>query len=190
MTDDSTAPEGPGAADPSPVDGAQVQRLYQELRSIARRERRRIPSATLNTTALVHEAWLRIRPDDRDFNSQAHFLGTAALAMRQLVVDYARARSAQKRGGDVEHVELGDPAEQETASMEQILDIDRALGGLQDIDERLRRLIELRFFAGLTRDEAAEVLGISPRTANREWARARAVLKLALDQPKDDEAAR
>lgn len=162
------------------VDAEQVRRLYQELRLIARRERRRIPSATLNTTALVHEAWMRIRPEDRSFNNRAHFLGTAAIAMRQLVVDYARHRTALKRGGDVEHVELGDPAETENATLAQILDIDRALEALRELDERLLRLVELRFFAGLSRDEAADVLGISPRTAARDWARARALLQLTL----------
>jgi RNA polymerase sigma factor (TIGR02999 family) len=162
------------------VDADQVRRLYQELRLIARRERRRLPSATLNTTALVHEAWMRIRPEDRSFNNRAHFLGTAAIAMRQLVVDYARHRTALKRGGDVEHVELGDPAEIENATLTQILDIDRALEALRELDERLLRLVELRFFAGLSRDEAAEVLGISPRTAARDWARARALLQLML----------
>lgn len=168
------------------VDAEQLRRLYQELRSIARRERRRLPSATLNTTALVHEAWMRIRPEDRDFNSRAHFLGTAAMAMRQLVVDYARSRSALKRGGDIEHVELGDPADGETATLAQILDIDRALDELSQIDERLLRLVELRFFAGLSRDEAAEVLDISPRTAARDWARARALLQLSLTQARTD----
>lgn len=173
--DDETQGSGPLA-----VDAEQVRRLYQELRLIARRERRRIPSATLNTTALVHEAWMRIRPEDRSFNNRAHFLGTAAIAMRQLVVDYARHRTALKRGGDVEHVELGDPAEIENATLTQILDIDRALETLRELDERLLRLVELRFFAGLSRDEAAEVLGISPRTAARDWARARALLQLTL----------
>lgn len=168
------------AGGPSPIDAEQVREMYQELRTIARRERKRIPSATLNTTALVHEAWLRLSPDENPYESRRHFLGTAAVAMRRLVVDYARARSAQKRGGDITHVELGDPAELENVSIERILDIDRALNDLEHVDEGLLRLVELRFFGGLSSDEAAEVLEVSPRTAAREWAKARALLKVAL----------
>lgn len=163
-----------------PIDAAQVREMYNELRTIARRERKRIPSATLNTTALVHEAWLRLSPDENPYESRRHFLGTAAVAMRRLVVDYARARSAQKRGGDITHVELGDPAELENVSIERILDIDRALNDLEQVDEGLLRLVELRFFGGLSSDAVAEVLEVSPRTAAREWAKARALLKVAL----------
>lgn len=154
--------------------------MYDELRRIARRERRRLPSATLNTTALVHEAWLRLSPDRSNYQSRRHFLGTAAVAMRRLVVDYARERSALKRGGDVTHVELGDPAEAENVPLERILDIDRALDELEAIDSGLLRLVELRFFGGLSCEEAADVLEVSPRTAAREWAKARALLKVAL----------
>ncbi len=162
------------------VDAEQVREMYEELRRIARRERQRIPSATLNTTALVHEAWLRLSPDKNDYESRRHFLGTAAIAMRRLVVDYARERSALKRGGDVTHVELGDPTEPENVSLERILDIDRALGELEVVDPSLLRLVELRFFGGLSGDQAAEVLDVSPRTAAREWVKARALLKVAL----------
>lgn len=163
-----------------PVDAEQVRQMYEELRRIARRERRRLPSATLNTTALVHEAWLRMSPEDTPYESRRHFLGTAAVAMRRLVVDYARSRAALKRGGDVVHVELGDPGENHAVSLDRILDIDRVLDELQKVDPGLPRLVELRFFGGLTCEEAADVLEISPRTAARDWSRARALLKVAL----------
>lgn len=178
-TDDRTENSTDGRSG-NPVDAGQVREMYHELRTIARRERKRIPSATLNTTALVHEAWLRLSPDENPYESRRHFLGTAAIAMRRLVVDYARSRSAQKRGGNITHVELGDPAALENVSIERILDIDRALNELEGIDSSLLRLVELRFFGGLSSDEAAEVLEISPRTAAREWAKARALLKIAL----------
>ncbi|AKS42688.1 ECF-type sigma factor [Wenzhouxiangella marina] len=164
-----------------PADTDRIQQLYREMRQIARRERRRLPSATLNTTALVHEVWLRISPEDHQFRDHRHFLGLAAVAMRRLVVDHARYRLAQKRGGDQQQVELGDADGARSVPIDRILDIDEALGDLERIDERLRQLVELRFFAGLPNDEAADVLGISPRTAARDWARARALLKTALD---------
>lgn len=166
--------------DPADVD--RLQKLYSELRRIARRERKRIPSATLNTTALVHEVWLHISPEDQRFRDHRHFLGLAAVAMRRLVVDYARRRLALKRGGDQQLVELGDADGASTTPIDRILDIDEALGELARIDERLHRLVELRFFAGLSNEEAADVLEVSPRTAARDWARARALLKTALNE--------
>jgi len=170
----------PPGQDALPIDAEQVREMYDALRRIARRERRRLPSATLNTTALVHEAWLRLSPEQSNYDDRRHFLGTAAVAMRRLVVDYARERSAQKRGGDVTHVELGDPAEPQNVSLERILDIDRALDGLETVDPGLLKLVELRFFGGLSCDEAADVLEVSPRTVAREWAKARALLKVTL----------
>jgi RNA polymerase sigma factor (TIGR02999 family) len=185
MTDDeSTRPPAgrdmTGEFDPGDTD--RIRQLYVEMRRIARRERQLIPSATLNTTALVHEVWLRISPDDRQFRDRGHFLGLAAVAMRRLVVDYARYRLARKRGGDVDQVELGDSDGAVSTPIERILDIDRALEELADIDERLHRLVELRFFAGLSNNAAAELLDISPRTAARDWARARALLQTCLER--------
>ncbi|MEE4330299.1 MAG: ECF-type sigma factor [Wenzhouxiangella sp.] len=165
-----------------PADAERVAELYQEMRRIARRERHLIPSATLNTTALVHEVWLRISPEDQDFRDRRHFLGLAAVAMRRMVVDYARYRLAQKRGGDLDRVELGDAEGAISAPIDRILDIDRALDSLAEIDEDLHHLVELRFFGGLSNDDAAAVLDVSPRTAARQWARARALLQSTLDQ--------
>jgi len=165
-----------------PADAERLRELYLEMRRIARRERQVIPSATLNTTALVHEVWLRISPEDQDFRDRRHFLGLAAVAMRRMVVDYARYRLAQKRGGNLDRVELGDADGAISAPIDRILDIDQALDSLAEIDPDLLRLVELRFFGGLSNDDAAQVLDVSPRSAARQWARARALLQTTLDQ--------
>lgn len=165
-----------------PADAERVAELYQEMRRIARRERQLIPSATLNTTALVHEVWLRISPEDQDFRDRRHFLGLAAVAMRRMVVDYARYRLAQKRGGDLDRIELGDADGANCAPIDRILDIDRALDSLAEIDKDLHHLVELRFFGGLSNEDAADVLEVSPRTAARQWAKARALLQANLHQ--------
>jgi len=165
-----------------PADARRVGELYQEMRRIARRERQLIPSATLNTTALVHEVWLRISPEDQNFRDRRHFLGLAAVAMRRMVVDYARYRLAQKRGGDLDRVELGESDGAVSTPIDRILDIDRALDSLAEVDSNLHRLVELRFFGGLSNDDAALVLDVSPRTAARQWAQARALLQTTLDQ--------
>lgn len=163
------------------TDIERVRQLYQELRRIARRERQLIPSATLNTTALVHEVWLRLAAGENDFRDRRHFLGVAAVAMRRMVVDYARYRLAKKRGGDVVQVELGDDDAATVTDIDRILDIDQAMDELESLDPRLCRLVELRFFTGLSNEDAADVLEISPRTAARDWKRARALLASNLD---------
>jgi RNA polymerase sigma factor (TIGR02999 family) len=181
-TSDSSSPEeGLAELDTDGADLDRVRQLYQELRRIARRERQLIPSATLNTTALVHEVWLRLASGENDFRDRRHFLGVAAVAMRRMVVDYARYRLAQKRGGDVVQVELGEDDAATVTDMGRILDIDRAIGELEEIDPRLGRLVELRFFTGLSNEDAADILDISPRTAARDWKRARALLAANLD---------
>ncbi|OAB55051.1 hypothetical protein AY599_27200 [Leptolyngbya valderiana BDU 20041] len=179
---DQELPEFDLAEGFDPADARRVGELYQEMRRIARRERQLIPSATLNTTALVHEVWLRISPEDQEFRDRRHFLGLAAVAMRRMVVDYARYRLARKRGGDLDRVELGDSDGAISAPIDRILDIDRALDALAEIDPNLHRLVELRFFGGLSNDDAAQVLDVSPRTAARQWAQARALLQTTLDQ--------
>jgi len=164
----------------NPADRERLEQLYQELRRIARRERQLIPSATLNTTALVHEVWLRMSPEDQDYRDRHHFLGIAAIAMRRMVVDYARYRLAQKRGGDAVQVTLGDEDVGTVTDLGRILDIDQAMNSLETLDPRLCRLVELRFFTGLSNEDAAAVLDISPRTAARDWKRARALLATNL----------
>lgn len=180
-SDSKSSPEGLAELDTGGADLERVRQLYQELRRIARRERQLIPSATLNTTALVHEVWLRLASGDSDFRDRRHFLGVAAVAMRRMVVDYARYRLAQKRGGDAVQVELGDDDAATVTDIDRILDIDQAIGELEQIDPRLGRLVELRFFTGLSNEDAADILEISPRTAARDWKRARALLAANLE---------
>ncbi|GAB4190305.1 MAG: ECF-type sigma factor [Wenzhouxiangellaceae bacterium] len=153
--------------------------LYAELRNIARRERRRNPCGTVNTTALVHEAWMKISARDQQCKNEQHYLATAAMAMRQILVDYARYRHANKRTApEPEHDWFYHGQQQST--IEEILAIDQALNRLQDIDSRLVRLVELRFFAGLSIEETANCLDISARTAARDWNKARAYLQAEL----------
>jgi RNA polymerase sigma factor (TIGR02999 family) len=156
--------------------------LYEELRGLAdaylRRERR---GHTLQPTALVHEAWERLMGDAEPgkpapFRDRQHFLATAARVMRRILIDHARARSASKRGGGGARVELAleDLAAPPSADPDAYLvALDGAVAQLAANDPRAAQLVELRFFAGLTMEETAKVLGISMATANREWAFAR-----------------
>lgn len=172
-------------------DGGAMQQLvaliYGELRVLARRQlRRRRPGQTLTTTALVHEAYLKlVDPSVATFKDRSHFLSVAALAMRHVLVDAARQRMARKRGG--EHVRItfdelrpGREEPDAEARAVEILAVDRALTSLAALNERLSRLVELRFFAGLTEEETAEVMGASERTVRRDWRKARAFLFQAL----------
>jgi len=164
-----------------------VDLVYDELRAMARRQLRgRRPGQTLTTTALVHEAYLKLI-DHRGvtFHDRAHFLSVAALAMRHILVDSARRHAAKKRGGDelritFDEQQLGGHEVSTEARAVEILAIDRALVSLAALDDRLSKLVELRFFAGLTEEEAAEVMGNSERTVRRDWRKARAFLYQAL----------
>lgn len=152
--------------------------LYGELRPLARRQLRRAPrGATLDTTALVHEAYLKLIEGSRTaVRDRGHFLALASRVMRQIVVDHARRRGAAKRGAD-----LVRPIEdREVAaigrSADDLVALDRALGRLDQVDPRLARLVDLRFFGGLSIEESAEALAISLATAKRDWLKARAFL--------------
>lgn len=180
-SDSNASGSGLPELDAEGTDLERIRQLYHELRRIARRERQLIPSATLNTTALVHEVWLRLAAGKSDFRDRRHFLGVAAVAMRRMVVDYARYRLARKRGGDAVQVALGDDDAATVTDLDRILDIDQAIDELERLDARLGRLVELRFFTGLSNEDAAEVLDISPRTAARDWKRARALLAASLE---------
>lgn len=155
--------------------------LYAHLRELARRTLAGERAAqTLNTTALVHEAWLGIRASTKEFENRAHFFGYAATAMRHILVDHARRKSATKRENDAIPLDLEKhdlPAEKAAA---EVLALDEALDRLQVLEPRAARVVELRFFAGLSIDETAEALGIVPRTVVRDWTRARAFLHAAL----------
>jgi RNA polymerase sigma-70 factor, ECF subfamily len=145
--------------------------VYQELRRIAARARRRERHDTLQTTALVHEAYLRLI-DQRSvrWQSRVHFFAVAAQAMRRLLVDRARRRRAAKRGAGAEVVSLTEIAGWPAVARLDILALDEALTRLAEFDPRQSRIVELLCFAGLTVDETAEVLQVSGRTVHREWA--------------------
>src|SRR5829696_1303069 len=172
-------------------DGNATQRLitlvYDELRAMARRQLRNWRHGqTITTTALVHEAYLRL-VDTRSttWDDRSHFFSVAALAMRHILVDSARRRVAKKRGGEevritFDELRLGGGKRDVEARAVEVLAVDRALTSLSALDGRLSQLVELRFFAGLTEEETAEVMGTSERTVRRDWRKARAFLFQAL----------
>jgi RNA polymerase sigma factor (TIGR02999 family) len=159
--------------------------VYQELRAVAHRHRRRWHGdRTLNTTALVHEAYLKLVDQSRaSWESRAHFLATAAKAIRHILVNYSRDRRRQKRGGDrptLSLEELGDRLNGDAAlsddGAELLVVLGAALERLERVNERQSRIVECRFFGGLTIEETAAALGISTATVNRSWALAQARL--------------
>jgi RNA polymerase sigma factor (TIGR02999 family) len=152
--------------------------LYGELRRIAaacaRRER---ADHTLQATAIVHEAYVRlVEQPGIAWQSRQHFLGLAARVMRRVLVDYARERGRAKRGGGADRVELAEALSLGSGGDPDLVALDDALRGLGAVDERLVRVVELRFFAGLTLEETARHLGVSPMTVTRDWRRAKAWL--------------
>jgi RNA polymerase sigma factor (TIGR02999 family) len=152
--------------------------VYAELRRVAHRQlSHRRPGETLNTTALVHECYLKLAGSAQEgYEDRRHFLAVAARAMRQILVDYARMGVAQKRGGGVHPVSL-DPAElPQPDRAAELVALDEALTRLATLDDRLARIVELRFFGGLSVEETADVLEISPRTVKRDWRKARSFL--------------
>ncbi|MEZ5317172.1 MAG: ECF-type sigma factor [Vicinamibacterales bacterium] len=156
--------------------------VYQDLRRAARSQRRRLRAGdTLDTTALVHEAYLRLVDQTRaDWKDRGHFMAVSATAMRQILIDHARERLRLKRGGDLQRADVDVDALGVADDAEQLLDLDRALTRLAAVDPRQVRVVECRYFAGLSEAETAEALGISLRTAQREWLKARAWLRQAL----------
>ncbi len=157
--------------------------VYEELHRLAHRVRGGRAGETLGTTALVHEAYLKLVPSaDQTWQGRAHFFSVAARAMRQVLVDAARHRDAQKRGGGGLLVTLGDQAHTRSVGADELLALDEALRRLGALDERRVRIVEHRFFAGLTTAETAEVLGISVPTVEREWRAAKAWLSRELTE--------
>ena len=158
--------------------------VYEELRRQAQRYlRRERDGHSLQATALVHEAYIRLVDQRRmQWQGRAQFFGIAAQLMRRVLVDHARARHAEKRGGP--NVSLVQPLEEATAAAQEsdvdLLALDDALTRLAELDPRQAKVVELRYFSGLGIEETAEVLGISPATVKREWAMARAWLKREL----------
>ncbi len=154
--------------------------VYEELRAIARRYVRS-ESDTVNPTALVHEAYLRlVGQPDTDWKGRQHFLAVCSVVMRNLVVDFARRRKAAKRGGDAQRVDLESPELRIESGIEELLALDEALDRLKDFDPALCRVVECRYFAGLTEAETAQVLAVSERSVRRYWIKAKALLQTML----------
>lgn len=176
----AASPESPAPL--HPLDPALRDELYRELRQLARQRLRRSgPLTLLDTTALVHEGWLKLaRSGGWQGLEPGHFMAYAATVMRSIVVDYARARRAQQRGGGATHVPL-DELPTLAHRDDEYLQVHDALADLERQDPRLARLVELRFFVGLEEAECAEALGQSRRTVQRDWQKARALLWDALN---------
>lgn len=159
-----------------------AETVYEELRRLARREMAGEPAGhTLQATALVHEAWLRLAGSEASYESRAHYFRTAARAMRRILIDRARRVRQAKQGGDRLRVTLDSGVALEGRPELDVLDLDEALGALEEVDPRMAEIVELRFFSGMDVEEVARALGISPRTVKREWAVARAWLQERLD---------
>jgi RNA polymerase sigma-70 factor, ECF subfamily len=180
MSDDSSAGQIQPAADKRAH--AILPEVYQELRECAarvmRHERR---DHTLQPTALVHEAFARLAAQSGvNWNGQTHFMAMAAVAMRRVLLDHARAHNREKRGGGLARVSNPDPDALAGGQPVDVLAVEEALQKLERIDARQARLVELKFYGDLTVDQIAEVLGVSPRTVDVEWAHAKAWLRREL----------
>jgi RNA polymerase sigma factor (TIGR02999 family) len=166
----------PRAEDVAPV-------VYDELRRVAaaymRRER---PGQTLQATALVHEVYLRLAQAGTPWHDQRHFVGIAARSMRQILVERARARGAQKRWGGLNRVSITDSLALAADPETMLPALDEAMGRLEKVDPEQAKIVELRYFAGMSVEEAADVMGMSPATLKRRWSLARAWLFRELTQ--------
>jgi RNA polymerase sigma factor (TIGR02999 family) len=159
---------------------ALIPLMYQDLRRIARRERLRVRAgATLQTTALVHEAYLKLE-HLASFNDDEHFLRACALAMRHILVNHARERMARKRGGGAANIPIDEAPEISSAPDEVVVKINDALLELAQLSPRLAQVVECRFFAGYDDAETALALGLTDRTVRRDWVKARAWLRREL----------
>jgi RNA polymerase sigma-70 factor (ECF subfamily) len=156
--------------------------VYEELRGLAAGYLRRAGGqVSVSPTTLVHEAYLRLVDQKRvAWNGRAHFMGVAAIAIRRLLVDHARHKAALKRGGAAQRIDLDDAADAAAGATVDLLPLDDALTDLARVHERQARVIELRFFGGLSVPDAAEVLGVSERTIKTDWQLARAWLRREL----------
>ena len=176
-------PEDPRSLDAAP--GPMLEAVYDELRRIANGYIRREHAKSIQATELVHEAFLRLTKDKAHaWQSRTHFVAIAAISMRRLLVERARARHAAKRGGGQVRVELDESllsAASSTGTNVDVLALDRALSALALLDPEQARIVELRFFGGLSIEDTAEALSISPATVKRHWTIARAWLARELE---------
>lgn len=163
--------------------------VYDELRRIAHhRLRREREGHTLSTTALVHEAYLKLIDQAQvEWENRLHFFAMSSRIMRNILIDYARRRNAQKRGGGRPHLRLDDAAISADMSARVFLALDEALKQLTKIDERLGQVVEYRFFGGMQEKEIADLLGVSKRTVRRDWRKAKAWLARALAEEEEDD---
>jgi RNA polymerase sigma factor (TIGR02999 family) len=159
--------------------------VYEELHNVSHAQRLRWRGdETMNTTALVHEAYLKlIRQEEVEWEDRAHFFAVAATVMRHILVNYAERRLAAKRGGGAVHVPLEDANPVPAESAHELLALDGALQALSRANERQGRVVECRFFGGLGVEETAEALGVSRATVSRDWALASAWLRRTLEPP-------
>jgi RNA polymerase sigma factor (TIGR02999 family) len=159
--------------------------VYEELRKLAAfKMANEAPGQTLQPTALVHEAWLRLvgkSDQEQQWNSRSHFFAAAAEAMRRILVESARRKQSQRRGGGLKRVELDESQLILDRPSNEILVVDEVLGQLAQEDPLAADIVKLRYFSGMTLPEAAEALGIAPRTADRLWAYARSWLRVAIE---------
>ena len=163
--------------------------VHGELRKIARRQMsHERPGHTLQATALINEAYLKLLGQERyEWQNRAHFFAVCAQIMRHILIDHARAHTREKRGGGAIQVSLDNVAVIAGEKAEQLLALDEALDSLQRLDPQKAKIVELRYFGGLSIEEAAEVLNISPRTVRREWQRSKAWLYRMISEGSADE---
>ncbi len=148
--------------------------VYDELRSLARRKKnRQSPALPLDTTELVHEAWLKLTQHKQSPNDRGHFFSLVAMAMRHVLVDLARREFAAKRGGGQLEVTFNEEVALDESQLSECLAVDQALVKLTEINEGLVKVVECRYFAGLTEQQTAEALNVTTRTVQRHWRRAR-----------------
>ena len=182
MSDITSLLKAAGAGDRQAADQA-FALLYADLQRLAHSRMNRSGNFTmLDTTALVHESWLRFRgAGEAAFADQQHFMGYAARVMHSVVVDFVRARRAQRHGGDIEHVTLNTAIGDSVARHDdEFLRVDEAMQQLGEADKRLHDVVELRYFGGLSEAEIAAILGVTERTVQRDWQKARLFLSSAL----------
>lgn len=159
--------------------------VYQDLRRIARSHLRGQRTGTLGTTAMVNEAYIRLAGSSGEWQDRAHFLAVASRAMRQILISGARKKLSKKRGEGAGAVELQDHHAAEDPHLLEVLELDQALTRLGRLNERMARIVELRFFGDLTTEETAEVLGVTDRTVRREWRKARLFLHDQLNENRE-----